>query len=328
MKEAVVRKMFNEFDRKKKANDYDIITLTNDIEEHTEKINLFGETKTNLEGKLQETKDDTQKLNEENDKLLNSKITVDVTLTTLNPTNLEDEIETLTNNGIKLKEKFDGFATKISEIGVIEFDEDLHYKCTTDLNKTNSAVQIKEADIERLSETIEDLIAGGICKSCNRKLDNVDNTEHIEKHKEAIKKAQAELKKFIALATSLTEQLKSLNATKKLVDEKNKLELDRDRMEVDMGSLRNKIKDKKNDLKKYKTNESAIELNRNIDGQVSIIKTKLRVNEHTKDDLIGKIQKTTQEIETNKTNIETKTKLIEQIKKEGDIEKIYKVYIE
>jgi DNA repair exonuclease SbcCD ATPase subunit len=328
MKEGVVRKMYNEFDRKKKSNDYDIITLTNDIEEHTEKIKLFGETRTTLETQLQDTKDDTQKLNEENDKLLNSKITVDVTLTTLNPTTLEEKIQTLTNSGIKLKEKLDGFIEKISEIGAIDFDEDLHYKCTTDLNKTKSAIHFKEADVERLNETIDDLIAGGICKSCNRKLDNVDNTEHIEKHKKAIKKAEEEIKKFNDIANDLTEQLKSLNATKRLVDDKNKLELDRDRTEVEMGSLRNEIKEKKNDLKKYKTNESAIELNRNIDGQVSIIKTKLRVNEHTKDDLIGKIQKITQEIETNKSNIETKTKLIEQIKKEGEIEKIYKVYIE
>jgi hypothetical protein len=38
----------------------------------------------------------------------------------------------------------------------------------------------KEADLNRLNKVITDLISGGICQSCNRKLDDVDNTEHIK----------------------------------------------------------------------------------------------------------------------------------------------------
>ena len=95
-----------------------------------------------------------------------------------------------------------------------------------------------------------------------------------------------------------------------------------------MGSLRNQITEKKNDLKKYKTNQSAIELNRKIDSEVSMVKTNLVVKEHSKDDLIGKIQKVTQDIERNTRDIEPKTKLIEVIKKEEEIERIYKVYID
>jgi DNA repair exonuclease SbcCD ATPase subunit len=112
------------------------------------------------------------------------------------------------------------------------------------------------------------------------------------------------------------------------VDIKNKLELDKDRIEVDMGSLRNKIVSKRNDLKKYKTNESAIELNRNIDAEVSMVKTKISVNDHSKDDLTVKIQNIKRDIENNTTAIDTKTKLIEQITKESEIDKIYKIYIE
>jgi hypothetical protein len=58
MKEAVVRKMYNEFDKKKKSNDYDIISLNSDITEHLEKIETFEGIKNNLNIRLNETIND------------------------------------------------------------------------------------------------------------------------------------------------------------------------------------------------------------------------------------------------------------------------------
>lgn len=328
MKEAIVRKMYNEFDKKKKSNEYDVVTLTDDIKEHEEKVRLGGELQETLEQKLEEAKKAITDLNNDKDRLLGSKISVDVTINTLNPSKLEEDIQSLTKDGIGLKEKVDILVGRINEIGNIEFDEDLHHKLTQDYNKTDSTIRFKNAEIERLKANIKDLVDGGTCKACNRKLDDVDNTEHIEKHNESIKKLNSELDKLNELLGNITSELNDLNETKKLVDTKNKLELDKDRLEVEMGSLRNKIISKKNDLKKYKTNESAIELNRNIDSEVSLVKTKISVNEHSKDDLTTKIQNIQRDIENNTTAIDTKTKLIEQIKKESEIEKIYKIYIE
>jgi hypothetical protein len=42
--------------------------------------------------------------------------------------------------------------------------------------------------LNRLNKVITDLISGGICQSCNRKLDDVDNTEHIKSHELEVKK--------------------------------------------------------------------------------------------------------------------------------------------
>ncbi len=112
------------------------------------------------------------------------------------------------------------------------------------------------------------------------------------------------------------------------VDRKNKLELDKDRHEVEVGALRNKIASKMNDLKQYKLNKNAIESNRDIDAKVSIVKTNLVVAHRTKDDLMARIVKADADIVLNQTSIVTKTKLIETIKKEDEVEKIYKIYIE
>lgn len=328
MKEAIVRKIYNEFDRNKKSNHYDVITLTTEIEEHNEKIELANTILDNLINKLEEAKSNILKHNSEIDRLINSKTPVDVSITTLNPSKLESEISEITINGKKLVEKTESLVKKITDIGNIAFDEDLHHSLTKESNQIFINLGLKNNEIKKLNETIQDLIDGGICKACNRKLDNVDNTDHINKHKETIKGLQEEVSKLATRNNEITTSLSGLNNIKKLVDEKNKLELDKDRTEVEIGSLRNQIVSKKNDLKKYKLNQEAIELNRSIDAEVAIEKTNLQVATHSKEDATIKIQRIKDEIEQNKEDINTKSQLIEDIKKEEDKERTYKIYID
>lgn len=328
MKETIVRKMYNEFNSKKKSNEYDVITLSNDIEEHGEKIVMGGTAKDSLENDLELAKKEIKRLSDENDRLLNSKISVDVVITTMNPSKLEKEISSITQSGLELKEKIDSINKSIDEIGDIVFDEDEHDRLNKEYNETLTNIRIKESEIKRLESVIQDLIDGGICKACNRKLDDVDNSEHIKSHQEKIEQLLKDIAELKKTESEIKSELTTLNDNKLRVDEKNKLELNRDRAEVEMGSLRNQIVAKKADLKKYKINQEAIELNRKIDSEVSMVKTNLEIKNREKDLTISKIEKVKQEIESNQNSIEIKNKLIEQIKKEEEIERIYKVYIE
>ena len=88
------------------------------------------------------------------------------------------------------------------------------------------------------------------------------------------------------------------------------------------------MKVKKTDLKKYNENLSAIDTNKNIDAEISQIDTKLTVCDHQKTEIHNKLQRVILDIETNEKDIDTKTKLIEQIKKEKEVETIYKLYID
>ena len=328
MKEAVVRKMYNEFDKKKKSNDYDIISLNTEIEEHKEKITTVTEIKESLETKLQQAKDEITSLNEENDRLLNSKITVDVSISALNPTTLQEQIDKITEQGKSLSARTTEFTQKIDAIGDIEFDEDTHHALVKEENQLLLNKGLKRSEISRLQNTIQDLIDGGICKSCNRKLDDVDNTEHINQHTETILKLTEEIKDLDARHLEVIEELKGLNDVKVKIDEKNRLELQKAKLEVEIGALRNEIVAKRNDLKKYKLNQEAIDLNRSIDTEVQMVKTKIAVATFTKDDTVTKLERIRQEIQLNEQAIVTKTTLIEQIKKEEEIERIYKIYID
>jgi DNA repair exonuclease SbcCD ATPase subunit len=328
MKEAIVRTMYNEFAKKKKSNDFDVITLTNEIDEDTTKITFNEELKQMLNDKLETAKDNIVKLGEENDRLLNSKEKIDVVITAMNPSKLQEDIDTLTVKGKALKTKMEDLAKSIADMGSINFDEDRHYELTKELSTLTSDKAVKEAEIKRLTKVIADLIAGGICQSCNRKLDDVDNTEHINKHNEEIVKLTAILTDLADNMTEINSELSILNETKTKIDIKNKLELDKDRVEVEIGSLRNQVVAKMNDLKKYNLNLEAIEHNKRVDIAVSKVKTDLTVEEHAKVELITKIERVSNELKTLREGIITKTKLIETIKKEEEIEKIFKIYID
>jgi hypothetical protein len=128
--------------------------------------------------------------------------------------------------------------------------------------------------------------------------------------------------------SEINSDLSILNEIKSKIDVKNKLELDKDRVEVEIGALRNQVVSKMNDLKKYNLNLEAIEHNKRIDIAVSKVKTDLSVEEHAKDELLTKIERVSNELKTLREGIITKTKLIETIKKEEEVEKIFKIYID
>jgi len=328
LKEAAVRKMYNEFNGKKKSNEYDVITLGNDIEEHQNKINNGIALDTTLKTKLEDTKQEIIALNAENDRLINSKEKVDVTISALNPSKLQEEIDTLTITGRNLKTKVEGLVKQITDMGTIVFDEDRHHTLTKDLSTNTSAKAVKEAEIARLCTVIAGLVAGGICQSCDRKLDDVDNSVHIKGHELSVTNLKLEVASIVIEINKINVELGVLNNTKTLIDTKNKLELDKDRAEVEIGGLRNQVVAKMNDLKKYNLNLEAIELNKKVDIAVSKVKTDLAVCEYTKEQTITNIERVATDIKTNRDAIVTKTKLIETIKKEEEIEKIFKVYID
>lgn len=328
MKEAAARSMYNEFSRKKKSNDYDVITLTEEITDHEEKIVLGLDLESSLNKKLEETKIEIDNLSNENDRLIDSKEKIDVTITSLNPSDLEDSVAKLTKEGVALKEVNEKLVVKINEIGAISFDEDRHFSLTKSFNANTTDKALKEAEIQRLKTVIDGLVAGGICQSCNRKLDDVDNSEHIAKHEKEITSLLETVLSIDDKLAKEKDEIDVLETTKKLVDAKNKLELDKDRNEVEMGTLRNQITAKKNDLKKYNLNLEAIEHNKRVDIQISKVKTDLVVLNHTKDQTNTNIQKVETDIANNRTSIVTKTKLIETIKKEEEIDKIFKIYID
>jgi DNA repair exonuclease SbcCD ATPase subunit len=327
-KEEIVRKIYNEFSKTMKSNLYDIITLGEEIDSHNENISTLKYLSVDLNTKLISEKNNIVDLTSKKISEISKKIKIDVEILTLNPSKLEKDIDALIEEGIKYKEKIDNIDVRLNEIGKVSFDEDLHFETTKQVNTINTDIAVKNSEVSRLSTAVKDLIDGGICKACNRKLDDVDNSKHIDEHNQSIDKLNDDITNLNIKLSNLDKKLTNLTKTKKLVDEVNKLELDKGKYEVEIKSIKGDLKLKKADLKKYNDNLNAIETNKDIDSEITNIDTKLSVSEHQKTELNNKIQRVSLEIENNEKEIEVKSKLITQIKKEKEVEVIYKLYID
>jgi hypothetical protein len=327
-KEIIVRKMYNEFAKTMKSNQYNSSTLLEEVEQHKLKVVELTNDKTQVETDITTSSNKLIELNKEKMDLLGTKISIDVEILSMNPSKIESDVETLTNKGIKLSEEVKELTKKIDETGSIKFDEDRHDELTKLVNKTNTDVALKNAEIQRLTKVVEDLIAGGICSACNRKLDDVDNSQHINEHNNAIGVIQKEVTSLTDKLGKYNDELTELNETKKIVDKLSKLELEKSKLEVEISGLRNDIKSKKNDLKLYKQNLDAIEANKKVDIKVSLVDTNIKVEEHNKTELNNKLQRIIIDIDRNNEEITNKTSIIDKITKETDVEKIYKTYID
>jgi hypothetical protein len=327
-KEEIVRKMYNEFSKTMKSNLYDIVTLDEEIDLHRENIVNLKESDADLKSKLVQEQNNIVTLTNQKMSEITKKIKIDVEILSLNPSRIQQDIDTYISEGVKYKGKIDTIDVRLNEIGKVSFDEDLHFEKTKRVNTINTEIAVKNNNIIRLKQSVDDLIAGGICQTCKRKLDDVDNTKHIDEHNTTIATLTQEVTILTSELNGLNSDLIKLNETKRLVDEINKLELEKGKYEVEIKSIKSDIKSKKIDLTKYNENLSAIESNKQVDVEISNIDTKLSVHEYQKTELNKKIQMVLLDIASNEKDIEDKLKLMGQIRREREVEFLYKLYIE
>jgi TolA-binding protein len=328
LKETAARKMYSAFSKSMKSNIYDVDTLDEEISEHQGKIDELNSNRKNLDIELEDQKAIQIKLNEEKINLISSKEKIDAKILTLNPSKLNQEIAKITETGVGYKKEISELKVKIKEIGEVKFDEDRDFDLTKQKTSTSSNIAVIEAEIIRLGKVVDDLIAGGICQACNRALDDVDNTEHINTHKAQIGALNEELMAVKIKLSTINVEIEKLSAAKAKINEKNKLELRKDRVEVEIGSLRNSLKSKNGDLAKYNENVSGIDKNAKLDSEISIVDTKLIVCEREKESINNKIQSNGILKESNNKDITLKTDLIKTINKELEVDKVFRVYID
>ena len=328
LKEAAVRKMYNDFSKKMKSNIYDTETLKEEIEGHTNELTKLSEDKKTSEKDLKIEKEVNKKLQNKKISLVESKIKIDDEILALNPKKLEEKITNITTLGKSHKETIKEFNIEIENIGKINFNEDLHFNLTKEKTETVSNIAVKDSEIKRLTGVVEELIKGGICQSCNRALDDVDNTKHINQHNSEIENINRERETINRKLTNINTKLESMSDSKKLIDDKNKIELKKDRLEVEIEGLRVDLKEKVGDLNKYKSNLDGIDKNKSIDADISAIDTKIIVSDKQRDDINDKLREIAVSIDSNTKDIKVKEGLITTIAKEKDIDTIFKVYID
>tara|TARA_R110000796_G_scaffold252137_1_gene385326 strand:- start:21832 stop:24180 length:2349 start_codon:yes stop_codon:yes gene_type:complete len=327
-KEIIAKQMNSEFNKIKKGNHYNVASLLADNITNEENVVLYNTDLKNHKENLSSSEKTIVRLDGEKERLLNSKLKVDVEISQLNPEGIQKDINGITARGLEFKTRIEEYKLKIKEIESVSYDEYLYDELENKSRVLTIEIGALNSDIAQFGKVIADLRDNEICQACKRPLDDVDNTETIEGYETKIHETKQTIESKTNVLTKINDSITKMKGDRETVDRRNRLELEKDKAEVEIDSLRNKMVTKKADLKKYKANEDAIKTNINIDADISAVKTDLIIENKKKDDNNQEIYTTETTINTTEQQIVTNDKMIKTLKKEEEIVKVFKIYLE
>jgi len=324
-KEQNCKEIYTEWSKKIISNHYNINDLTTDIENLKEEI-VELKNNNHTSNKEIETLEERNKAGiEYKEKLISSQHNdINPDLVKVNPETLREEIEKVIEEGDKLKDKLNLISLVKPETS---YEEEEH-KTLIKENKTLTSDDLEiKSEIKNITKLIKNLEEGETCSLCKQPLKDVDNTQEIKLN-------QQKLKDF---NQKLSELTKKLTESEKVIDEHENIksswsEYDKEslkKIKVELDIKENNISQKEKTilLKEWETNKNKLEENREIEKKLVSARTLIETITAERDQLKSQITSNTSSITQKEEEIVDKTTKISEIKKEEEVDKIFKSYL-
>ena len=325
-KEEINKALMSDFKSKMKSNLFNTKQLELDNEEFRKNISdnriIIKEKEVKLEevlGKINEAK-------EKKEDLLGKRYSIDDEIKKVNPVTLRKEIEDLTTKGVTLKNTLDGINDQIKVIPKFSYDEDVHEEYRTEEKNLLVEKNGIESTIKTIEKLIKDLKEGEICPTCKRALDEVDHSSEIKDNEKLLKEKQKELKVIVTRIEKICNKLTKISEEKKNSDLFDKLNLSKDKTEIEIDRMRVDYREKTSLLKDYERNFEFIEENRKLESKILGYNQLIETLEVEKDTIKSEIQDINNDSKNKSEKIEENIGLIDIIKKEDEVLKIFEVY--
>ena len=325
-KEDINKSLMSDFKSKMKSNVFNTKELEIEIGECKNTISENRITNKENDKKLKEVLTKIKDAKEKKEDLLGKRYSIDDEIKKVNPTILKKEIDDLTKKGVTLKEDLDTILEQINNIPKFSYDEDVHEEYRTEektLLVDKSGIEGKITNIEKL---IKDLKEGEMCPTCKRALDEVDHSSEIKENENLLKEKQKELKKVVTNIGKISDKLTKISEEKKNSDLYDKLGLSKDKTEIEISRMRVDYREKTSLLKDYERNSSFIDENRKLESKILGYNQLIETLETEKDNIKTEITNIENDITNKEEKITENTNLIEQIKREEEVLKIFEVY--
>ena len=324
-KEQNCKEIYTEWSKKIISNHYNINDLTTDIENLKEEI-VELKNSNNISSKEIETLEERNKAGiEYKEKLISSQHNdINPDLVKVNPETLKEEIEKVMEEGDKLKDKLNLITLVKPEI---LYDEEEH-KTLIKENKTlvSDDLEIK-SEIKNITKLIKNLEEGEICSLCKQPLKDVDNTQEIKDNQQKLKDFNQKLSELTYKLTESEKVIGEHENIKSSWSEYDKESLKKIKVELDIKENTISQKEKTILLKEWETNKNKLEENREIEKKLVSARTLIETITAERDQLKSQITSNTSTITQKEEEIVDKTAKITEIKKEEEVDKIFKSYL-
>lgn len=325
-KEEINKSLMSEFKSKMKSNLFNTKQLELDNEEYKKNISENRITIKENDTKLTEVLGKINTAKEKKEDLLGKRYSIDDEIKKVNPDTLKKEIEGLTNKGVTLKTTLDGINDQIKVIPKFSYDEDVHEEYRTEEKTLLVEKNGIESSIKTIGKLIKDLKEGEICPTCKRALDEVDHSSEIKDNEKLLKVKEKELKSIVTKIEKICDKLTKISEEKKNSDLNDRLNLSKDKTEIEIDRMRVDYREKTSLLKDYERNSDFIEENRKLESKILGYNQLIETLEVEKDTIKSNIQNIENDNKNKEEKITENNSLIEQIKKEEVVLKIFEVY--
>jgi DNA repair exonuclease SbcCD ATPase subunit len=322
-KEEAAKEIYGEFSKQKLSNIYSSEQLKDEIQTHQDSIvNLqtqIGENKkelANVEDAILKGK------NYRDDMLKKKHSNIDQEISRLNPTQVQEEINT-----IDFEKK--GYISKINELKVVEpsefYHEDKHDEVKDQYNEVYKEIVKIDTEIASINKLKSEVEGGIKCGHCGIELMNASITNAKIAELDGYIRHKGEKTK---LMHDLSDKEQSFVKLKKEFDEYEKNKLVKEKYEISVESCDLKINGLRDKIRRWEEIQDKIQENQKIDSQ--LIKADLRLEEleREKTKVTSLISSNEFSITSLEEKIKNNQKMIVTIKEEEDKEKIYKIYLE
>jgi DNA repair exonuclease SbcCD ATPase subunit len=325
-KEEINKSLMSDFKSKMKSNVYNTKELELEIEDFKNTISENRITNKENDKILNEKILKIKEAQEKKEDLLGKRYSIDEEIKKVNPVTLKKEIEDLTNTGVELKEKLEEITSQIKDIPKFSYDEDVHEEYRTEEKNLLVEKNGVESSITTIEKLIKDLKEGEICPTCKRALDEVDHSSEIKDNEKLLKEKQKEIKKIVSNIDKIYDKLTKISEQKKNSDLYDKLGLSKDKTEIEIDRMRVDYREKTSLLKDYERNSTFIDENRKLESKILGYNQLIETLETEKDNIKTEIQNINNDTTNKEEKITENTNLIEQIKREEEVLKIFDVY--
>ena len=328
-KDRLARERFNsEVKPNLLSNRYSIDGILSDIES----ISMTSKGKEAALDKVQKEilsiDDYLKQLEKTRETLLSAKLTVDPNISSIDITTLTRQIENVINDGNIKKNQLKEQKEELEKMGDVEFSNDEYDKTSNLLSEETSKLTLARERYRTISKSVEDLKKGEICPTCGRKLDNVDNSARIAE----LERERAELletgNKANAEVNALKGKLEALKIQREKYERRSRLLISSSALEVSVEKLRSDYKELNEKKKDYQRNAESIDKNNKIDIELRNTDSIIRSKRIERDHNVNLVAEYKSNIKAYESEIEEKKKLIQQITKEEEYLKNWKIYLE
>tara|TARA_R110000796_G_scaffold24325_1_gene69377 strand:+ start:394 stop:2715 length:2322 start_codon:yes stop_codon:yes gene_type:complete len=324
-KEKVCKTMYNTWSKTMVSNIYDIETLKQESEKLEDELKTTLTGITEAENRLDTLEEEIKKLEENKDTILSSRYS-----------DIDEDVVKLDYNSILLEiGRLDGLITnKKAEKDSIIIKEPKTYIDTIDLQEKRELLNSKKLEfgifnneINSKEKDIINLQNSEICPVCKRGLDDVNHTNEISKVKKEIKTDKIKLTDIEKEVQRQESELVNLEVLKDELDLYDKNKLIKEKKFLEIESLENTRKDKKTLTVKYESNQNKIEHNKEVEinklkiqSNLNSVKLTKQTNLDIKNTFLIKQEQSKRKLQENLDNIE-------KIKKEEQVQLIFKTYL-